>query len=109
MPQHPPGQPGPTGGRTGTEPVLARSALGLRLVISSVAVPLFAVVTVLLSVWAASSSETDSPSGTSLSVLAAIFGVLTLIAVADLVVVVRRRRVARAAAREEARERGDRN
>ncbi|MEU6106821.1 DUF6343 family protein [Streptomyces albidoflavus] len=109
MPQHPPGQPGPTGGRTGTEPVLARSALGLRLVISSVAVPLFAVVTVLLSVWAASSSETDSPSGTSLSVLAAIFGVLTLIAVADLVVVVRRRRVARAAAREAARERGDRD
>ncbi|NEC11642.1 hypothetical protein G3I34_04825 [Streptomyces sp. SID8014] len=100
MPQHPPGQPGPTGGRTGTEPVLARSALGLRLVISSVAVPLFAAVTVLLSIWASNSSETDTPSGTSLTVIAAVFGVLTLIALVDLVIVVRRRSRAREAARE---------
>ena len=102
MPQHPPGQPGPTGGRTGTEPVLARSALGLRLVISSVAVPLFAAVTVLLSIWARSnSSETDTPSGTSLTVTAAVLVALTLIALVDLVIVIRRRSRAREAAREE--------
>ncbi|MDT3396851.1 DUF6343 family protein [Streptomyces sp. B1866] len=77
--------------RTGTEPATAQSALGLRLLLSLVAVPLFAAGTVLLAVWAASSDAGSSPSATDLAVLAAACGLLTLLAVGDLAVVLRRR------------------
>jgi sterol desaturase/sphingolipid hydroxylase (fatty acid hydroxylase superfamily) len=83
--------PGPARGRAGTEPVTARSALGLRLVLSIAGVVLFVALTVLLALWAGSSGPRDSPDPTALVVLAVICGLLAVIAAVDLVVVVRRR------------------
>ncbi|UNS95708.1 DUF6343 family protein [Streptomyces tubbatahanensis] len=84
------------GTRAGTEPVTARSDLRLRTLLSSVGIPVFAAATALLAWWAASSGPHSSPSDRVLSVLAALCGVLTLAAVADLLVLRRRRRQERA-------------
>lgn len=85
-------RPGPEAGRTGTEPVTARSPLGLRLVLSAVYVPVFLVATVGFAIWAAHSDPGSSPTGTVLSILAGGCAVLTVVAAADLLVVLRRRR-----------------
>ncbi|MGC5360831.1 DUF6343 family protein [Streptomyces sp. DT24] len=78
-------------GREGTEPITARSAVGLRMILASVALPVFAVGTVLLALWAADSGPHDSPSSLVVSVLAGICGALALFAALDLAVLLRRR------------------
>lgn len=78
--------------RTGTEPVTARSALGLRLLLSAVYVPLFIVATALFALWAAGSQPGDVPGRGTLGTVAGICAVLTLLALIDLMVVLRRRR-----------------
>nr|WP_254667998.1 DUF6343 family protein [Streptomyces griseus] len=77
--------------RSGTEPLTARSALGLRLILSIGGVTLFIALTVLLAFWSASSGAKDSPGPTSLAVLAGLCGLFAVIAAVDLVVVLRRR------------------
>ncbi|MGW0777872.1 DUF6343 family protein [Streptomyces sp. NPDC002835] len=77
--------------RTGTEPVTARSALGLRLVLSCAGVVLFAALTALFVVWTAAAGPGDSPSRWELGLLAGGCGLLTIVAAVDLVVILRRR------------------
>lgn len=78
--------------RTGTEPATARSALGLRLILSSVFVPLFLAGTALFWYWMESSGPRDAPSSGSLRVLTILCAVLAFLALVDLVAVVLRRR-----------------
>ncbi|NJQ02636.1 hypothetical protein HCK00_19340 [Streptomyces sp. PLAI1-29] len=78
--------------RTGTEPVTARSALGLRLVLAAVYTPLFVLGAVVFSLWAASAGPGSVPSGDGLAVVAGVCAALAVLAAVDLVVVVRRRR-----------------
>jgi len=75
--------------RTGTEPVTARSALGLRLLLAGLFLPLFAAAAVLLAVRAAQPGSGGAGPATALAVLC---GVLAVTAAVDLVVVVRRPR-----------------
>ncbi|MFD9968684.1 DUF6343 family protein [Streptomyces sp. NPDC059017] len=76
--------------RSGTEPVTARSALTLRLVLSLVAVPVFVAGTVLFAAWAGASGPLDSPAPAVLVALAVACGVLALVAAVDLLVLGRR-------------------
>ncbi|MGW5333153.1 DUF6343 family protein [Streptomyces bauhiniae] len=76
--------------RTGTEPVTARSALKLRLVLSVIGLLVFVLGTVLFAVWAGAVRQQDVPDPTQLTVLAVICGVLALFAAVDLVVVLLR-------------------
>ncbi|MER7840794.1 DUF6343 family protein [Streptomyces sp. NPDC096040] len=78
--------------RTGTEPVTARSAVRLRLLLSGIFLPLFAASCVLFGVWAAHSRAVDSPGRAVLVALAVVCGVLALAAALDLLVVMRRLR-----------------
>ncbi|MEU3949745.1 DUF6343 family protein [Streptomyces sp. NPDC029526] len=78
--------------RTGTEPVTARSPLGLRLLLSGFFLPVFCAATVLFALWAAGSGEGDSPGRGPLVGITVLCGALALIAAADLFIVVRRRR-----------------
>lgn len=78
--------------RSGTEPVTARSPLKLRLLLSSVFLPLFVAGTVLFAVWAAGSDAGDSPGRGPLTLIAVVCGVLALTAALDLGVVLRRLR-----------------
>ncbi|WP_443050862.1 DUF6343 family protein [Streptomyces sp. NBC_00208] len=77
--------------RAGTEPLTARSDLGLRTILSTAALVVFALATAGFAWWATSSSRDSSPSSTVLGVLAAVCGVLLLVAVLDLAVIHRRR------------------
>ncbi|MGW4298254.1 DUF6343 family protein [Streptomyces sp. NPDC004376] len=77
--------------RTGTEPVRARSALKLRLVLSAIGVLAFLFGTVVFGVWASKSTPVSNPSAMELSVLAAICAFFALLGIVDLVVVLRRR------------------
>ncbi|MDT0305665.1 DUF6343 family protein [Streptomyces sp. DSM 44917] len=81
--------------RTGSEPVTAYSALRLRLLLSALFLPFFAAVTVALGVWWASADEEDQPSPGELGALTLGCAALTLIALVDLLIVLRRRRRAR--------------
>ncbi|GFH38168.1 DUF6343 family protein [Streptomyces pacificus] len=76
--------------RTGTEPVTARSALALRLVLSLAALPVFAAGTGLFAAWAGASGPGDSPDPSVLVALAVACGVLVLVAAVDLLVLGRR-------------------
>ena len=78
--------------RTGSEPVTALSPLRLRLVLSAIFTPLFAAATVLFAVWAALSDSNDRPTPAELVWITVGFGLLTLVALTDLLVVVRRLR-----------------
>ncbi|MFK0195601.1 DUF6343 family protein [Kitasatospora sp. NPDC090308] len=78
--------------RSGSEPVTARSDLKLRFLLSVLFVPFFALCTAGFAVWAALASPHGAPSSGTLVVFAGGCGVLTLVAAADLWVVVRRRR-----------------
>jgi Family of unknown function (DUF6343) len=78
--------------RTGSEPLTARSALGLRLLLSVLYTPLFLAGAVLFAVWAARSDAGDSPSSGALGAVAIVCAVLSLLALADLTVVQHRRR-----------------
>ncbi|MFI5632530.1 DUF6343 family protein [Streptomyces sp. NPDC051664] len=77
--------------RAGTEPLTARSDLALRTVLSTTALVVFALATAGFAWWATCSSRDSSPSSTVLSVLAAVCGLLLLVAVLDLAVIRRRR------------------
>ncbi|MEV6793374.1 DUF6343 family protein [Streptomyces sp. NPDC051320] len=77
--------------RTGTEPLTAYSALGLRLLLSSVALPVFAAGTALLALWSATSGPRDVPAPSVLTGLAIACGVITVLTVIDLAVLLRRR------------------
>lgn len=76
---------------SGTEPATARSDLKLRFLLSVIFSPLFALATAGFAYWAAESSPTGAPSRGTLTGFAVIFGILTLLALIDLWVVVRRR------------------
>ncbi|MBD0691813.1 DUF6343 family protein [Streptomyces sp. CBMA123] len=78
--------------RSGTEPATARSDLKLRYLLSLIFTPLFALGTAGFALWAASSPVDGAPSRGTLTGFAIALGLLTLFAVVDLVVVVRRRR-----------------
>ncbi|MER5641934.1 DUF6343 family protein [Kitasatospora sp. NPDC002227] len=78
--------------RSGTEPVTARSDLKLRFLLSVVFTPFFALCTTGFALWAAHSNGRSVPTDGTLTVFAIACGVLTLVAAADLYVVVRRRR-----------------
>ncbi|MET7551073.1 DUF6343 family protein [Streptomyces sp. NPDC005500] len=77
--------------RAGTEPLTARSDLGLRTILSTAALVVFGLATAGFAWWAASSSKDSSTSSSVLGVLAAVCGVLLLVAVLDLAVIRRRR------------------
>jgi len=77
--------------RPGGEPATARSALGLRLILSGIALPVFVIACGLFAVGAASSDEHR----TLWIVLAVICAATALFAWADLLVVLRRRRTGR--------------
>ncbi|WP_037732517.1 DUF6343 family protein [Streptomyces megasporus] len=78
--------------RTGTEPVTARSALGLRLLLSVLYLPVFIAGTVLFALWAARAEPGDSPSADSLTKVAWICAALALLGAVDLAIVLTRRR-----------------
>ncbi len=78
--------------RTGTEPATAQSPLGLRLLLSSVFVPLFCAAAAFFGLWAADWSPGDSPGRGALVALAAVCAALAVLAAVDLAVVVRRMR-----------------
>ncbi|MFJ4057626.1 DUF6343 family protein [Streptomyces albogriseolus] len=78
--------------RTGTEPVTARSALGLRLLLSAFFTPLFVAAAVLFAVWSVQSGPGSSPTSSQLAVLAGVCAALAVFSAADLIVVLRRRR-----------------
>ena len=68
----------------------ARSALGLRLLLSCAALPVFAAGTSLFALWAASGPH-DSPSSTVLEGLAIACGVIVVLTLIDLTVILRGR------------------
>ncbi|MCX4617667.1 DUF6343 family protein [Streptomyces mirabilis] len=78
--------------RTGTEPVTARSALGLRLLLSACFTPVFVAAAVLFAVWSMRSGPGSSPTSSQLAALAGLCAVLAVLSLADLAVVLRRRR-----------------
>ncbi|MFD0069280.1 DUF6343 family protein [Streptomyces sp. NPDC059944] len=77
---------------TGTEPATARSALGLRLLLSVFFLPVFAIGCGGFSFWAAQQQVNESPSTALLIVISVICGILALVTVVDLAVIARRRR-----------------
>ncbi|MFG2679932.1 DUF6343 family protein [Streptomyces sp. NPDC048392] len=89
------GRPAP---HTGTEPVRARSALRLRLLLSAVFLPLFLAGAAFFGVWAAGTGAGGSPGRGMLVVIAVVCGALALLAGADVLVVARRLRSERGTA-----------
>ncbi|SFF59073.1 hypothetical protein SAMN05216251_12082 [Actinacidiphila alni] len=77
---------------TGTEPVRARTAGRLRLLLSLLFAPVFLVGAGLLAWWAAESGSGDAPGRTVLAVLAGVCALLFLVAVTDAAVLGRRAR-----------------
>lgn len=87
--------------RTGTEPITAQSALGVRLLLSGIFLPFFVVVTVLLALWWASSDTADSPSPGELGALTVFCALLTLLTLINLIAILRRRRRERGTPRQD--------
>ncbi|MEU3556613.1 DUF6343 family protein [Streptomyces fragilis] len=81
--------------RSGTEPVTARSALGLRLLLSAVFLPVFVALTVLFALWAADAGPGESPDRGMLVAFTVVCALVALLAAVDLLVVLRRRGRAR--------------
>ncbi|WP_371478099.1 DUF6343 family protein [Kitasatospora sp. NBC_00315] len=77
--------------RSGTEPATARSDLKLRLLLSLTFTPFFALCTAGFAVFAARATATDVPGRGTLIGFAIACGALTLFALVDLWVVLRRR------------------
>ncbi|MEV6316589.1 DUF6343 family protein [Streptomyces sp. NPDC051776] len=73
--------------RTGTEPVTARSALGLRKLLAVIYTPVFLAGAVLFAIWASRSHAGSSPSSGALGAIAIVCAVLSLLALTDLMVV----------------------
>ncbi|WP_078947570.1 DUF6343 family protein [Streptomyces griseus] len=86
--------------RTGTEPVTARSSLGLRLLLAICYTPLFIAASALFAVWSSQSTPGSSPTSSQLAALSGVCGALALISAVDLVVILRRRRSERSASTE---------
>lgn len=78
--------------RAGTEPLTARSDLPLRMILSAIFVPFFALLTIGFSIWWSAAGPGDTPSDAQLRILALGCGALTVIAAVDLSVVRRRLR-----------------
>ena len=78
--------------RTGTEPVTARSALRIRLILAVLFTPVFLAATALFWYWTTQTGPGDAPGVDSLRTLTVICGALALFSLVDLMVVVRRRR-----------------
>ncbi|WP_257579365.1 hypothetical protein [Streptomyces sp. JJ38] len=76
--------------RSGTEPVRARSAVRLRLLLGLLFTPLFIAGAVLFWAWAAASGPHDVPTDGSLRVIAVLFTALAVFSLLDLLVVQRR-------------------
>ncbi|MET9535855.1 MULTISPECIES: hypothetical protein [unclassified Streptomyces] len=85
------GFPGPGRDRTGTEPLTAYSALGARLALSVVALPLFAAGTALLALWAVSARPSGAPGTAVLVVLAGVCALFTAVSAVDIAVIRHRR------------------
>lgn len=79
--------------RSGTEPATARSDLRLRFLLSVIFTPVFALMAAAFAVFAALAKPTGVPSRGALIGFAIACFVLTVFAVVDLYVVIRRRRV----------------
>ncbi len=77
--------------RSGTEPATARSDLKLRLLLSLTFTPFFALCTAGFAVFAARATPDGVPSQGTLIAFAIACGALTLFAVVDLYIVLRRR------------------
>lgn len=77
--------------RTGTEPVTARSAMGVRLFLAALFTPVFLAGTALFWFWMTQTGPGDVPGVDSLRTLTAICAGLSLFALTDLIVVLRRR------------------
>ncbi|MBC9727622.1 DUF6343 family protein [Streptomyces sp. TRM68367] len=92
--------------RTGTEPVTAQSALGLRLLLAAVFLPLFTAAAVLFGIWAAQSGPGESPGRGPLVTLTVVCALLALATATDLTVVLRRLRRERGTRRGTAARRG---
>ncbi|WP_069812242.1 DUF6343 family protein [Streptomyces sp. TP-A0874] len=90
--RRPSGATGYFRGPSGTEPVTARSALGLRLVLSLVFAPIFAAGAAFLAFWSATAHRGSAPPADSLAFIAGLCALLALIAIVDVLVVLRRRR-----------------
>jgi hypothetical protein len=75
-----------------SEPLHARSALRLRLLLSAVFLPLFLAGAAWFGQWAADTDPGDTPGRGMLVVIAVVCAAFALLAAADLLVVVRRLR-----------------
>ncbi|UQA90658.1 DUF6343 family protein [Streptomyces halobius] len=84
--------------RTGTEPLTARSALRLRLILAAIGLVAFTAGTFRFAIWTSGTTADESPGPTVLLVLTVVCGVLALTAALDLVVVLRRLRRKRSTA-----------
>lgn len=94
-----PDSPGPPSGGArgrrlpaGDEPLTARSALGIRLILGVVFIPLFAAAAALFAQVSAGAAAHGSPSPGEWASLSGICAALALFAAVDLTVVLRRRR-----------------
>ncbi|MER7900771.1 DUF6343 family protein [Streptomyces sp. NPDC096046] len=85
--------------RTGTEPLTARSALGLRLLLSALFTPLFVAAAVLFAAWSARSGPGSSPTSSQWAGLAGLCAALAVFSATDLIIILRRRRRERPARR----------
>ncbi len=79
--------------RSATEPVNARSAVGLRLLLSVCYTPVFLAASALLALWSVLSEPGSSPSGLVLAVLSGVCAALAATAATDAAVLVHRRRM----------------
>lgn len=78
--------------RGGTEPVNARSAEGLRLLLSVCSAPVFLAGAALLALWSVLSGPRSAPSDLVLAVLSGVCAAVAAVAVADAAVLAHRRR-----------------
>lgn len=85
--------------RTGSEPLTARSALRLRLILSVLFTPLFIAGAILFWTWSGNAGPDDVPTADSLRMLAWLSTALAVFAVIDLLVVLWRLSRARRAQR----------
>ncbi|MFI2432644.1 DUF6343 family protein [Streptomyces sp. NPDC018693] len=88
--------------RTGTEPLTARSALGLRLLLALLFLPVFTAGAIGFALWSAASGPGDSPSSGVLTGLATLCAILAVLTALDLWVISRRLRRERALRRGQA-------
>lgn len=86
-------------GRRGTEPATARSALRVRMILAALFAPIFLAGTGALWFWTTQTGPGDVPDRGSLWALTLVCLAVSVFAVLDLVVVIFRRRQARARAR----------